>query len=157
MSRKAPNPPPEGMKRPAPPPSPPRAAIMTALPSPHSDALDDLDDLIKQLQCGSYIGARERNPFAGPMTLIEPGVASKAAAALVQLRDSEALARGKIAEQMIEIARLRAGEEKLRYLLIELVAQVRGECPSLLDEDSGGDARLSMAIDAAIDAARSKP
>jgi hypothetical protein len=30
----------------------------------------------------------------------------QAAAALVQLRDSEALARGKIAEQMIEIARL---------------------------------------------------
>ena len=30
----------------------------------------------------------------------------QAAAALVQLRDSEALARGKIAEQVIEIARL---------------------------------------------------
>jgi len=59
-----------------------------------------------------------------------------AAAALVQLRE--------------ENARLRAGEEKLRYLLIELVAQVRGECPSLLDEDSGGDARLSMVIDDAI-------
>ena len=56
--------------------------------------------------------------------------------ALVQLRE--------------ENARLRAGEEKLRYLLIELVAQVRGECPSLLNEDSGGDARLSMAIDDAI-------
>ena len=56
-----------------------------------------------------------------------------------------------------EIDKLRAGEEKLRYLLIELVAQVRGECPSLLDEDSGGDARLSIAIDDAIDAARSKP
>ena len=60
---------------------------MTAPPSPHLDALDGLDDLIKQLQCGSYIEARERNPFAGPMTLIEPGVASKAAAALTRLRE----------------------------------------------------------------------
>jgi len=34
-------------------------------------------------------------------------LAGEAAAALVQLRDSEALARGKIAEQMIEIARLK--------------------------------------------------
>jgi hypothetical protein len=62
--------------------------------------------------------------------------ANQAAAELARLRD--------------ENARLRAGEEKLRYLLIELVAQVRGECPSLLDEDSGGDARLSIAIDDAI-------
>lgn len=37
-----------------------------------------------------------------------------------------------------------------RELLRELVALVRGECPSLLNEDSGGDVRLSMAIDAAL-------
>ena len=56
-----------------------------------------------------------------------------------------------------EIDKLKQDAEKLRYLLIELVAQVRGECPSLLNEDSGGDARLSMAIDDAIDAARERP
>jgi hypothetical protein len=39
-------------------------------------------------------------------------------------------------------------------LLLELVALVRGECPALLDEDRGGDARLCMAIDDALDAAR---
>ena len=44
----------------------------------------------------------------------------------------------------------------LRGLLSELTALVRGECPSLLEEDSGGDARLSIAIDAAIDEARGK-
>jgi Lar family restriction alleviation protein len=32
----------------------------------------------------------------------------------------------------------------------ELLAQVRGECPSLLNEDSGGDARLSIGIDEAL-------
>jgi len=37
-----------------------------------------------------------------------------------------------------------------RELLRELVALVRGECPSLLNEDSGGDVRLSMAIDDAL-------
>ena len=35
-------------------------------------------------------------------------------------------------------------------LLRELVALVRGECPSLLNEDSGGIVRLSMAIDDAL-------
>lgn len=34
--------------------------------------------------------------------------------------------------------------------LKELRALVRGECPSLLNEDSGGDARLDLAIEAAI-------
>lgn len=35
-------------------------------------------------------------------------------------------------------------------LLRELVTLVRGECPALLNEDSGGDARLSLAIDDAL-------
>jgi len=35
----------------------------------------------------------------------------------------------------------------MRDALSELVALVRGECPRLLDEDSGGDVRLSMRID----------
>ena len=35
-------------------------------------------------------------------------------------------------------------------LLRELTAMVRAECPSLLNEDSGGDARLSLAIDDAL-------
>lgn len=37
--------------------------------------------------------------------------------------------------------------EQLRGTLAELAALVRGECPALLNEDSGGDARLSMEID----------
>ena len=39
---------------------------------------------------------------------------------------------------------------KAREALEGLVALVRWECPSLLDEDSGGDSRLSMEIDAAL-------
>lgn len=39
---------------------------------------------------------------------------------------------------------------ELLAVLKELRALVRGECPSLLNEDSGGDARLDLAIDAAI-------
>ena len=36
--------------------------------------------------------------------------------------------------------------EKLRLALRELHAMVRGECPSLLNEDSGGNARLDLQI-----------
>ena len=42
----------------------------------------------------------------------------------------------------------RERREAAEALLLELVAVVRGECPSLLDEDSGGDARTSVDIDA---------
>ena len=37
-----------------------------------------------------------------------------------------------------------------RVLLAELYALVCGEAPSLLNEDSGGDARLDMAIESAL-------
>lgn len=37
--------------------------------------------------------------------------------------------------------------ERLRSALQELYATVLGECPSLLREDSGGDARLSLEIE----------
>lgn len=42
-----------------------------------------------------------------------------------------------------------AGDEidRLRAVLAGLAALVRGECPALLDEDRGGDARLDIAID----------
>lgn len=36
-------------------------------------------------------------------------------------------------------------------LLRELTAIVRGECPSLLDEDSGGNSELSIEIDEILD------
>lgn len=42
-------------------------------------------------------------------------------------------------------------------LLRELVTLVRGECPALLNEDSGGDARLSLAIDDALAARPADP
>jgi len=48
------------------------------------------------------------------------------------------------------LTRMAEGGARCSVLLGELVAMVRGECPSLLDEDSGGDARLSLAIDAAL-------
>ena len=47
---------------------------------------------------------------------------------------------------------LKAENERLRKALQELVALVRGECPRLLDEDRDGDARLSIEIDAALEA-----
>ena len=43
-----------------------------------------------------------------------------------------------------------AERDALAALLRELVALVRGECPSLLNEDSGGDAKLSCDIDEAL-------
>lgn len=41
--------------------------------------------------------------------------------------------------------------------LRELYAQVQGECPSLLTEDSGGDARLHLEIQAVLSAVGSPP
>jgi hypothetical protein len=38
----------------------------------------------------------------------------------------------------------------IREALSDLAAVVRGECPSLLNEDSGGDAGLDMRIDEAL-------
>ncbi len=45
--------------------------------------------------------------------------------------------------------------EVLAALLTELHAMVWGECPSLLNEDSGGSARLDMEINAALSGAKS--
>lgn len=39
---------------------------------------------------------------------------------------------------------------KLRGVLSELHAQVQGECPSLLNEDSGGDAKLALDIESLL-------
>lgn len=41
-------------------------------------------------------------------------------------------------------------EARLRAALEELTAMVRGECPSLLNEDSGGNGALALEIDAAL-------
>lgn len=40
--------------------------------------------------------------------------------------------------------------ERLEAALTDLTAFVRGECPGLLDEDSGGDAELALRIDALL-------
>jgi hypothetical protein len=45
-----------------------------------------------------------------------------------------------------------SNESALRQALQELYALVKGECSSLLDEDSGGDANLDLRIDAALTA-----
>jgi hypothetical protein len=39
---------------------------------------------------------------------------------------------------------------KMREALRELHAMVRGECPSLLDEDSGGNSKLALEIEAVL-------
>ena len=45
------------------------------------------------------------------------------------------------------ITELEQENKKLRNALTELYAQVKGECPSLLNEDSGGDAELDYEIE----------
>lgn len=51
---------------------------------------------------------------------------------------------------------LAARMEALAAALKELRALVWGECPSLLDEDSGGDSRLDMEIEDALTACARK-
>ncbi len=55
-----------------------------------------------------------------------------------------------LADVANELSTLNALKGELAGALQELAAVVRGECPSLLDEDSGGSAKLSIEIDAAI-------
>lgn len=56
-----------------------------------------------------------------------------------------------------EIERLRAERDEAVELLRELVALVHGECPSLLDEDRGGDVRLALHIDAFLAKHKEQP
>jgi hypothetical protein len=66
-----------------------------------------------------------------------------------RLRDaSYANAPSRCFEAAVEI-------EQLRIALRELHAMVRGECPSLLNEDSGGNARLDLKINKLLSSALS--
>ncbi len=49
-----------------------------------------------------------------------------------------------------ELERLRKENTQLKAVLRALHVLVKGECPSLLREDSGGDAVLDCAIEAAL-------
>ena len=54
-------------------------------------------------------------------------------------------------------AHLIAAAPDLYAALRDLAALVRGECPSTLNEDSGGDAALSLRIDGALAKAEGRP
>jgi regulator of replication initiation timing len=49
-----------------------------------------------------------------------------------------------------ENMRLKSENEHLRAILRDLYATVKGECPALLNEDSGGDGRLDLQISTAL-------
>ena len=109
----------------------------------------DLDAMIEQLQSGSYIEARERNPFAGPMTLIEPGVASKAAAALAQQQSRIAALeaeRDALAKDAARWRKARSRDVIGRFKFMAWSSEF-GRYLDVTDD----------VADAAIDAARSKP
>lgn len=57
-------------------------------------------------------------------------------------------------DEALANANVMAAAPELYEALKELHALVLGECPSLLDEDSGGDARLCMEIEDALKKAR---
>ena len=92
----------------------------------------------------------------------------KVVAALVQLRDSEALARGKIAEQMIEIERLKANQRCSAIEQDEVgypcVFRAEAEARIAALEAERADLIMDALIDGAmrllryhIDAAKEKP
>ena len=59
------------------------------------------------------------------------------------------------AEGVNELA-LTAERDRLGVLLSELHAMVVGECNALLDEDRGGNSRLALAIEDALEAWRKR-
>lgn len=61
------------------------------------------------------------------------------------------------AEKDAQIARLRERVKVLEVALGELFAVVQGECPSLLNEDSGGDAELCITIEEALNQKGGEP
>lgn len=62
-----------------------------------------------------------------------------------------------LAQKHDALARLVTAADGMKRALSELTATVKGECPSLLNEDSGGDARLDCDIEDALSAyARAK-
>lgn len=60
----------------------------------------------------------------------------------------------KLREQLYKVnaysAKTREENKRLREVMSDLLALVIGECPSLLNEDSGGDARLYLACKSAL-------
>ena len=66
---------------------------------------------------------------------------------LHRLEDELEAAQDTIAERDDEITRAESGEREALSCLQELFALVMGECPSLLDEDSGGSADLCLRIE----------
>jgi len=55
-----------------------------------------------------------------------------------------------------EDAHILAASRDMYEALKELYAVVKGECPSLLDEDSGGDSRLALEIESVLAKAEGK-
>ena len=107
----------------------------------------DLDALVARINaladCSYWANVGWDIP--GDATQVIGRLAVKAAAALVQLRDSEALARGKLAEQMIEIARLQDDTAEIDRLRGE---NARLRHPTAADEAiAAGDGTLHGAID----------
>jgi hypothetical protein len=60
------------------------------------------------------------------------------------------------AQMRARLDEVTAERDALRAALGELFAQVEGECPSLLNEDSGGDAQLWLIITDLLDTTRAK-
>ena len=77
---------------------------------------------------------------------------------LLSVMDAKRYPIGSASERPDQLANalLMAAAPELLTALEELYAMVKGECPSLLNEDSGGCARLDMAIEDAINKARGK-
>ena len=82
------------------------------------------------------------------MTTPEPTPADRAAAAAFTLASGEWIQEDLLAEHFAAWrVKCVANEHRLRNALSELHAIVRGECPSLLNEDSGGSAELAIEIE----------
>lgn len=121
------------------------AKQLAAVTRERDESLADIQSVIGPAQL--FIGSEYRNI----------GVVQAAISHGETMREWWQAEREKTTDLRAKLAAAEAALEKaerevarLREALSELVAMVRGECPSLLNEDSGGDATLALKIDAAL-------
>ena len=107
------------------------------------DTTEKMARCMALLEAGSAGGPH--SPFPPVVLALDRAERAEAESSKWQSAFHDAVNKGDSAES--ELVRVKAEREATLELLAELHAMVKGECPSLLNEDIGGDARTALAIE----------